>query len=396
MMLKNFFRFNKYQFISNNHIDDTQHTMSSSINKFCFQKIPVDILVNLIKDGYTIDIIGIFPNHFEKYYFSLGYKDIIQIPFIYNKRMKKFNCIRPTFFIGKNFYNQKKIILSIPPGEDYIKHYIRIITYFLDIYFKNFKILTNIYRSNYHEKNIMEITNFNRKFIFTDESVILGYVDEIYENLKDKLQLISEYQNEYYISKRCRINNKNINFLGVKYSYWGNISQKIIERLLEYRVKEIVYSAKLGTLVSHLDIYSKIYSPSEYIIMEGLKTKTERFTLENKILKLFPFLDSQLHVSTPTILEQTYKQRELLSKMNVNSIDNEISQMAKIIYNKGSKTNFFALHFPTDYLRKDTEKDLCTNFDLSNNRESMAISKKNEIIKEISYYLYQYFMEENI
>ncbi|RRD40341.1 hypothetical protein EII29_02360 [Leptotrichia sp. OH3620_COT-345] len=242
----------------------------------------------------------------------------------------------------------------------------------------------------------MEITGFNNQFIFTNDIVILGYIDEIYDNLKDKLLLISEQQNEYYISKRCKINNKIINFLGIKYSYWGNISQKIIERLLKCKVKEIIYSAKLGTLISHLDIYSKIYSPSEYIIIEDLKIKTKKFKLENKILKLFPFLNTQLHVSTPTILEQTYKQREFLSKMNVNSIDNEISQMAEVIYKKKLKVNFFSIHFPTDYLRKENERDLRTNFDLSNNRKSMAIFKKNKIIKEISYYLYQYFMEETI
>ncbi len=91
--------------------------------------------------------------------------------------------------------------------------------------------------------------------------MVIGYVEEILENFKTSYEIITENYNRFYGSKRVRLKNgKIVNFLGIKYSYWGNISKKVVEKIISLGGKEIIYAAKLGSLTSHLHLYKKKFS----------------------------------------------------------------------------------------------------------------------------------------
>lgn len=346
-----------------------------------------------MKKGYTIDILGVFPEIFKINFYKFNYKNIVEIGFHYNPRIKFYNYVRPKFFVGNDNQNQKKIIVSIPPGVDHLKHYSSIIRHFVNK-LKLSEGIIKIIRYPLHEESIAEWSGLNANFVKENDIVILGYTEELEQNLFNKMILVSEYYNEFYGSRRYMLGRKIINFVGVKYSYWGNMSKSIIQKLVNLGTREIIYSAKLGTLVHYNDIYHKIYSPTEYIVLDYTKIKHKKFILKNKFVKMFPEFNSGLHCSVPTILEQNYLFRDLLTKLSVNSIDNEISQMAEVIceYNIANNVDisFFAVHFPTDYIRKYEEKHLDTKFDLSNNRLPLSSSKKGKIISKISNYLYTY------
>lgn len=394
-----FNQFNTYKeeniksFITFPGVDNRTHTMSKAIDEFCLQKLPVNILEDYLKKGYTIDILGVFPEIFKINFYKFNYKNIVEIGFHYNPRIKFYNYVRPKFFVGNDNQNQKKIIVSIPPGVDHLKHYSSIIRHFVNK-LKLSEGIIKIIRYPLHEESIAEWSGLNANFVKENDIVILGYTEELEQNLFNKMILVSEYYNEFYGSRRYMLGRKIINFVGVKYSYWGNMSKSIIQKLVNLGTREIIYSAKLGTLVHYNDIYHKIYSPTEYIVLDYTKIKHKKFILKNKFVKMFPEFNSGLHCSVPTILEQNYLFRDLLTKLSVNSIDNEISQMAEVIceYNIANNVDisFFAVHFPTDYIRKYEEKHLDTKFDLSNNRLPLSSSKKGKIISKISNYLYTY------
>lgn len=381
-------------FLSFPSVNSETHTMSAAIDLFCYQKIPIKNLEKLIKDGYSIDIIGVFPEIFRSSFDIFGYKNVTEISFVNNQRVKFYNYMRPLFFAGITSDNQyKKIIVAVPPGRDYLKHYSSILRHFVLHHGWNLNLIT-VKRSLNYEKNITSCTRLDSKFIYKDDIVLLGYIEEIELNIKGNMILVSEEYNEYYGSKRYKVGDNIVNFLGVKYSYWGDISRKIVETIIELGAIEIIYAAKLGTLVTHKDIYRKIYSPTRYIILNYLEIEAGEFQLRNKLVERFPKLDSRLHCSVPTILEQNYHFRNLLSKFNAFSVDNEISQMAEAVFlynvNRKKEISFFAIHFPTDYIRSTNEKDLNTTFDLSNNRTTASKNLKRDIISQISNYLYQY------
>lgn len=375
------------------------HTMYDSVNLFYEQKIPVNIIDHYIKLGYKIDIIGMYPLIFKKIFYRLGYKNVTEIPFLPNKRIKFYNSVRPQFYLGEADDGSKKVIVAVTPGRDYLKHYSSMIRNLLHL---RYKVLVNslrVFRYPNYEYSIASWTKLNNLFVKFDDIVVLGYVEEIEQNLfmDDQFTLISENYNEYYGSKRFLLpNGKIINLLGVKYSYWGDISKYLVTQILKLGASEIIYTAKLGSLTRREDIYSSIYSPSSYIILDYATITCGEFTIKNNFIKYFPELDSGLHCSVPTILEQTYEHRSILSTMNVKTIDNEISQMAKACYDFTDKTglvrSFSAIHFATDYLRKKEEQCLPTSFDLSNNRTISAKKKKMENIKNISTYLMKYFL----
>ncbi|MWV47158.1 hypothetical protein GRF59_26540 [Paenibacillus sp. HJL G12] len=376
-------------------VDDRSHTMANAIDEFCFQKLPIIVLKDYLERGYSLDILGVFPEIFKLYFYKFNYKNIVEIGFNYNPRVKFYNYVRPLFFVGNNNENEKKIIVSIPPGEDYLKHYTSILRHLINKLRMDEKTI-KIFRFPLHEKNITEWTGLNNNFVKRNDIVILGYTEEIENNLNNKMTLESEHYNEFYGSRRYKLNGKIINFLGVKYSYWGNMSKNITNKLLFLGATEIIYSAKLGTLVNYNDIYNKIYSPIEYIVLDYTRIKHKKFKLKNNFVKLFPEFNSGLHCSVPTILEQNYRFRDIVTNLSINSIDNEISQMAEVVYEHNRKNNsdisFFAVHFPTDYVRKYDEKNLDTKFDLSNNRLPLSSSKKRKIINEISNYLHYYLV----
>lgn len=81
--------------------------------------------------------------------------------------------------------------------------------------------------------------------------------------------------------------------------------------------------------------------------------------INNKFLSYFNKYSTGLHISVPTIMEETTLQKNIAKKMNINSIDNEIAQIASTIDNFNNLyskyVEYTSLHFSTDYLKYKEE-----------------------------------------
>jgi hypothetical protein len=121
--------------------------------------------------------------------------------------------------------------------------------------------------------------------------------------------------------------------------------------------------------------------------------------LKNSLLEFKPELTTGSHVSVPTVLEEDYQQRSITSQLHINSIDNEISQIAFAIrkhnQEQGTGISFSAVHFATDYVRQLEKVELETPFDLSNNRSKDAREGKTKMIRKISLELLHYLKESS-
>ena len=318
------------------------HTMCFSLDQYVQQKLPTKLIEKAVINDWNIEIHGIFPLLFSQYSNVLGFDAIEHFEFKHNKKIKKYNYIRPSFFIGYRKNQKNTLVISVTPGEDYIYHYSSMIRHHLLTLTSKGEDLMTIHRYPELENNLSDWTNLDNEFVMPNDIVILGSVETIENAFKEKidLELISSNENKYYGTKRYKLpNGKIVSFLGVKYSYWGSMSANIVSKLCKLGVSEIIYSAKLGSLTKPEDLYHKIYSPTKYLRMKSHKVTELITNLPNRFVKKFPELNSNWHVSIPTVLEEDFEQRRIAKEIGVESIDNEISCMAIAINNYNNKYN---------------------------------------------------------
>lgn len=368
------------------------HTMYDAIDEYVKQKLPVDLFREAILKKKKIEIHGIYSEHFKKQGNLVENQYLLQVVnFKHNPNHKPLNFVRPAFYVDK-----ERLCVLVTPGKDYLLHYASLILYLLDTLTTRWSNLVKILRYPYAENSIHVWSGLSQDLVQKGDILILGYVNELqdYIRLQDENTVFDKHENQYYTSARCKINDKNICLLGVKFSFWGNLSAKIINRILNLGAAEIIYFGKLGTLKHPDDIYTKLYSPTVYSVVYHDKLVCLIDDLPNHLTIQFPELNTHMHTSVPTILEEDYIQRGLLDTLKTNSIDNEISQIAYTIkkYNEdfNSQVKYSCIHFPTDYIRQLDKPDILTDHDLSTNRTVEALEKKKIIIQKACDYLYKY------
>lgn len=391
---------------SNYTEDDTQivrcgtfdHTMFESIDEYCGQKFPVEKIKQCILDGYKIEVHGIFPSHFPLLHSRLGYNAAEPIQFRHNKRQKKFNYVRPGFFDCINNQGEKVFIVAVNSGRDYVFHYASMLKHVVDKFSVQTANKIQVIRYPRAEDSMHIWTSLNSDLVGKNDTVIVGYAEEINKRFsrEPELMVIRELDTEYYTSLQYKHKKTGrvFNLIGVKFSFWGCISAKIIAQICRLGAQEIVYIGKLGTLSAPEDIYNRIFVPSQFLIMYHDKIVCRIQGLRNNFLATFPELSTDFHVSVPTVVEEDYVQRKITADLKINSIDNEISQMAYAVaqFNRefGGNVSFTAMHFATDYIRRPTERNLHVKFDLSNNRTKEAFQRKVKILDDIANKLIDY------
>ena len=369
------------------------HTMGKQLSKWAWSKVPKKAIEEVIQNDITIEVHGVYPNTPTELLTHYGGSvDVEQIDFTPTSR-KQLNYVRPAFSLVNH---GKTLLVKVTPGKDYLYHYSGIIRHCLHQYDR--VSLLKIYRYPHIEVTIDEWTMLDNKFITQDAVVIMGYVEEaeLYLTMHlNNLSLFRKSENAYYTATQYRASSgQMIIFLGVKYSFWGDISARIVRKFCKLGVKEVIYISKLGSLRTPNDIYNFVFSPTKYITLGYCDIKNVTETTLNNIAAMFPELNTHCHVSVPTVIGEDLVQRSTMIQYGACSIDNEISQMAHAIsnFNKMSHQQvcFSSLHFASDYLRKSAEVDSEIAYDLSNNRSKKALKQKTKMMQVLLSYLTLY------
>jgi len=302
------------------------HTMSEALDPYIIQKLPTEFILKTAKHGGSLEVHGIYPKHFEfQYAQDLQNGNLLELNFYHRPTTRIYNVVRPRFFIGKNF---ERFIVCVPPGPDYIKHYGTMVRHLVirnDLK-NNVKLL--YYPIAYHTLPFW--TGLHNGFIYKKDRVILGYVNEVYNEISSSIDLIpvSTSSSPYIESRRYRLPSGSIiNFLGVNFSFWGDLSKIISESICQSGANEIIYAGKLGSMTTPDSLYKDLFSPTEYYTLSHKNIVNHVQNLKNGLVNMYPELNSGCHVSVPTVLEEDYIQRSISEEINANSIDNEISQM---------------------------------------------------------------------
>ncbi len=379
-------------------VSSENHTMSSALDDYVTQKLPVDALLQTINYNFNIEIHGVFPDYFEKNFLFLGFSSIELIDFKVNKIEKEINFLRPCFYRCTNVQGESVLVVAVLPSSDYLQHYTSMIQYFVQANNSDYNRLLS-FRYPYFEKRLLSLTSFDDLNVSIKGVLIMGYVNQLakqFENDKNCFCL-EKKENDYYTVYKYLVDQCVVTLLAVKYSFWGNASANIIKDLIDnHDISEIIYFAKLGCLDDPKNIYSKIYCPSHYYVFNHDQIVHDQFTVRNNFLNYHSYLDTGSHLSVSTILEEDYTMRNKATELSINSIDNEISQMAWIVKNAKQSISFTALHFATDYIRRPEESSLFVDYDLSNNRTEKAVLAKKKMQHKIMKLIINYIKSKGV
>jgi hypothetical protein len=379
------------------------HTMASSLSTFVNQKLPVSFLKDALNRGEKIEVIECNPDIFMANAKDFGYKEVSKVDFKHNQSIKRYNYGRPVFFNAVRKSGKKAIVLATMAGQDYHKHYTAIIRNFLVENGYNVGRSMRTVSCPDLRKNLFNFRGFDGRFVKKGDVLVIGHVSDIEKQLYENtsMNFLSSHYDKVggFGSRRFKMpNGRVMNLVGVRDSFWGEMASRVVKCGLTSGASEVIYAAKLGCLTDKSDIYKKTFSPTKYIVLDHTNVTNEVSDVRNPVVGLFPHLNSGTHASVPTVLEEMHDQREVMDSFNVRSIDNEISTIAQAVsnHNKKNKTDigFSAIHFATDYLRKNDEAGLHVDFDLSNNRTEQAVSGKGQKLRDISSLLENYFYEQ--
>ncbi len=375
-----------------------EHSMTHALPHYVHHKIPISLIKQAVDHNYSIEIVESSPAAIQLY-LSINSK-FEKIDITYEKKAdKEENFKRPIFYKNDE---EKILVLMVVPGEDYLKQYTALVSYYIKIDLgKNPDEFVRIITFPLLEKYLSSWTNLDEKFVKPNDTILIGNVSNFFDDLnaKGKIhQIIDESENCFYKSTRVQLGDRTVNFLRVKNSFWGDMSAKLVDKILALGATEIIYMSKIATLKDPSDIYTKIYSPTNFLIFEDGQVELIELVV-NPLVNMFPNLDSGTHISLSTVMEQDFKTAAIVHQL-ASSLDLEVSKIAKAISEYNQQYNkeiaFIPIHWATDYIRTKKEAKLDTGFDLANGDSKCAKKKKSIILKEIYQLLTLYLMSDKL
>jgi hypothetical protein len=394
------------QFLNFPIVNQNEHSMADALPKYVDQKIATAVIEEAIANGLNIDIVGCPPSLLSQT--SPGNFEEINVR--YEKKIsKKENYIRPSYYYKSN-NSDKSLVISVMSGEDYLKQYTAMVSYFVKFGLE--KEPDDHIRVTFYptlQDNMTFWTGLDSKFVKPNDTVLMGNISNFFDYLQKEGLIVEKIEevenpyywaseNPYYWASRIRLGDRTLSFLRVKHSFWGNMSSLLVSRILDLGASEIIYLSKVATLKEPENIYKKIYSPTQLAILEEKQIKIiER--LPNYLVKKFPELDSGMHISLATVMEQDFDTSVLVHSMAA-TLDLEVSKIAKAIleYNQLHKkeVKFTPVHWSTDYLRTKSEANFDTGFDLANGDSKAALENKKELLNRIYNFVIAYLAGANL
>lgn len=367
------------------------HTMYRAIDAYVDDKIPATVINNVLERGGWIEVHGVYPTHLAALGATLGLHNIREADGDRKPTTKRFNRIRPGFFLADRAGRGPVLVCATIPGIDYFHHYASMLRHYALSLTSRAEESIHLIRYPSAERSLPSWTGLGQTLVKPGDRVVIGYVEALENQLsgRDGIELLGQESTQFYESTRFRLRNGSvINLLGVRFCFWGSICHHIAYRICSLGCSELLYLGKLGALTGPEDIYQRIFCPSHFILLDHDQVVYVTTSPKNGLLGRYPALDSGCHVSVPTVLEEDYAQRRIAMDRRANSIDNEISQVARAVflYNSGSQGGavaFSALHLATDYIRHPDERDLEVPFDLGNDKSDRAREKKALVLHRI-------------
>lgn len=364
--------------------DPDQHTMGEAVDDYVAQRVPTRLLDGAIADRLPIEVHGVYPDHARRFFTNaVALRSELRV-----RPGKAFNTVRPLYFtVAARSGAGRRLIVAVPPGRDYVLHYASLVGHYVRIRGPAAQPEPRVVCYPEAEESIARWTGLT-DLLGPGERVLIGYVQELAGLLTAAgARVIHRYGNAYYGLTRLRFpGGEQVSALGVRYSFWGCLSARLAAACRDLGVSELIYAGKLGTLTGPHDIYRRLFVPSGYVHFGSPPALLDPAQAPpNPLLRRYPELDTGVHMSVGTVLEEDLQQRRYATRFAVASIDNEISQIAAALADGDGpgRTRFSAIHFATDYLH-DAGERIPGVFNLTNHRRRDAQTRKSAMLRAVA------------
>lgn len=367
------------------------HGMAGSLDRYVANRLPA-ALQGLAEQLDKVSVLGVYPTHLETVAEELHLPPLVRLA-VAAKPPGRRNRVRPWFFLADQ---GSRLIVAVPPGLGYLKHYTALLRHLFADRAVNLEIETRYYPDA--AEAIATWTGLADIVLEVDSTVILGHVDEFARAIPIRQTLVTlQDRNAYFEHTSFQTSSgRSIHLLSFAFSFWADIAGHLSSALYDAGASEIIYLGKVGTLDSGLELYRDLIIPDSFMLAEHDRITQAPFRVPNGLAQAKAI--GGLHVSTPTVMEQSHLQRQTLEALSPRSIDNEISYMAlsAAAHNAAhqGEVRFSSLSFATDYVRRSSEHDLPAIFDLANNRTMAARALRRRAMAQASGILYEYLSGE--
>lgn len=322
--------------------------------------------LDLIVVGLWQPLFPLFVSHMEwrweeKYIFVEGAAD---------KRKLDYNCDPPTLHVVETRERKRVAMLVVPPGRDYVMCVV-----------KAHRLMLNEDKDDTVRRlNVKGM--FSRKLLDPDayiawtgldtyvtreriqgSSVILGRPDKISHTMNkesfgrdiDQDELTGPKKHEHF-GYRLLIptgTKRKILLLGVRSSFWGDISYALAGALFKLGAEELFHCAvKVGTFVDAHQVCNQRITPRKFSLWvpegDSLENKMMPVELTN-VFASTPGESFAPHLTVPNPLDET---RDIVShvksKEGVGTVDDEGAYMAKAA--KEANKIFGGMYYASDYV----------------------------------------------
>jgi 8-oxo-dGTP diphosphatase len=358
-----------------------EHTMYKNLGKYVEGKLPTKQLREFLLRVKRFEVHGIYPDLKLISEVGLGFT-VKQVISESSVKLDNSNSVRPIFVLAEKD-GEEIIVCCTTPGRDHLIHYASMIGYLL----KDTGVTVQVFAYPDAENKIDKWTGLDETLIYENDIVVLGYSTHFKEMfLSNGYTQISTSQNSFYKSTRFKTKKGNVvNCLEANYGHWGDISGFLAEKICQLGAGEIIHIGKVGTLSHPDEVYERIYIPKSFIVARRDQVFFGDTSVDNS-MEYISEHTSDTHASVATTMEETLSQRQSLEDVKVDTIDIESSKIAQSIalYNQrsGKKVKYGAIHFASDYLKKEDEVEGILEFDLASSRDEIK-AKKSKILKDI-------------
>lgn len=258
------------------------------------------------------------------------------------KTDKLFNFKRPTAEIVDGIG-----YLYVFPGKNYLDHYAKIYRQ------QGFDVEVG----SFSERIVREAIDAILPTDLPDSDVtVLGYVEPLAGG--DGWRTNGEVA-----WKLVDMNGTKAVFVGVTFSYWGDIIYYLSERLAK-KTERLIYVGKLGSLHQD-DIPNKTIASGDRSLVEG------EMVVWDNIFAHSPLVTQGAHASLPSVLDETYEWF-MESRDSYRFVDPEIGWIAKAC--NDNSIEFSYLHLVTDNLHGNFLEDL------TNERDDLVLEKRLQYV----------------
>lgn len=259
------------------------------------------------------------------------------------KTDKKFNFKRPTASIEHGVGT-----LYVFPGHNYVDHYKKI-----------YEHMGYSVEAEYPDSQDIDSTvsrTMPSDLPEYSDVIVLGYV----EPLAGENDWSGNDDIEW---KQINIEGSKTTFIGVKYSYWGDIIYHVISYLAS-RTNRIIYAGKLGSLAEE-DVPNMTIATGDSSVVDGETISW------NNLFASSPIVVKGAHCSLPSVLDETHAWFDK-HKNTIRFVDPEIGWAAKSC--RDNDIQFSYLHLVTDNLHGDFLENL------TNERDAKVLEKRMQYV----------------